>query len=57
MRRHPHGASSRPPLPRPGNGYGRAARLGPPHQLRAFASKASKRVRDFNWLLAVSLDD
>jgi hypothetical protein len=26
-------------------------------QLQVFAVKARKRVRDFSWLLAVSLDD
>jgi hypothetical protein len=57
MRRLPHGATTRPPMPRPGNGYGRPVKLGPSSQLRAFAVKASKRVRDVNWLLAVNLDD
>jgi len=57
MRRLPHGGTSRPPLERPGSGYGRPLKLGPPTQLQVFAVKARKRVRDFSWLLAVSLDD
>jgi len=57
MRRVPHGGTTRPPMERPGNGYGRRPRLGPPTQLQAYAVKARKRVRDFSWLLAVSLDD
>jgi hypothetical protein len=57
MRRVPHGGTTRPPLARPGNGYGRPLKLGPPSQLRAYAVKSRKRVRDFRWLLAVSLDD
>ena len=57
MRRVPHGGTTRPPLERPGSGYGRRPKLGPPTQLRAYAVKARKRTRDFSWLLAVSLDD
>ena len=57
MRRVPHGGTTRPPMERPGNGYGRRPRLGPPTQHQAYAVKARKRVRDFSWLLAVSLDD
>ena len=29
MRRVPHGATTRPPLSRPGSGYGRPVKLGP----------------------------
>ena len=57
MRRPSRGATSHPPLRRPGNGYGRPLEVGPSHQLRAFAVKASKRTRDAGWLLAVPLDD
>jgi hypothetical protein len=57
MRRLPHGATARPPLSRPGNGYGRPLKPGPSDRLQAFAVKSRKRVRDPNWLLAVPLDD
>ena len=57
MRRIPHGGSTRPPLARPGNGYGRPVKLGPSSQLRAYATRSRTRVRDFGVLLAVSLDD
>jgi hypothetical protein len=57
MRRVPHGGTTRPPMVRPGSGYGRPLKPVPSTQLRAYAVKARKRVRDFSWLLAVSLDD
>ena len=57
MRRVPHGASTHPPLSRPGSGYGRPVKLGPPTQLQAVAVKSRKRVRDFAMLLAVSLEE
>jgi hypothetical protein len=57
MRRLPHGGTTRPQLPRPGNGYGRPLKAGPSDRLQSFAVKSRKRVRDFDWLLAVSLDD
>ena len=57
MRRVPHGATTRPPLARPGSGYGRPVKLGPSNQLRAYATRSRTRVRDFGVLLAVSLDD
>jgi hypothetical protein len=57
MRRVPHGGSTSPPMARPGSGYGRPVKLGPTSQLQAYAVKSRKRVRDFGWLLAVSLDD
>jgi hypothetical protein len=44
-------------MARPGSGYGRPLKLGPPSQLQAYAVKSRKRVRDFGWLLAVSLED
>jgi len=56
MRRVPHGATTRPPLARPGSGYGRPVKLGPSKQLRAHATRSRARVRDFGMLLAVSLD-
>jgi hypothetical protein len=57
MRRVPHGATTRPPLSRPGSGYGRPVKLGPPKQLRAFATRSRTRVRNFEMLLAISLDE
>ncbi len=57
MRRVPHGATTRPPLERPGSGYGRPVKLGPSSQLQAYAVKSRARMRDFGWLLAVSLED
>ena len=57
MRRVPHGGTSHPPMSRPGSGYGRPQKLGPPTQLQAYAVKSRTRVRDFGWLLAVVLDD
>ena len=57
MRRVPHGASTRPPLARPGSGYGRPVKLGPSSQLQAHAVNSRARMRDFGWLLAVSLED
>ena len=55
MRRIPHGATTRPPLARPGSGYGRPVKLGPSNQLHAYATRS--RARDFGMLLAVSLDE
>ena len=57
MRRVPHGASSHPPLSRPGSGYGRPVKLGPPSQLQEVAVKSRERRRDFGMLLAVSLEE
>jgi hypothetical protein len=57
MRRLAHGATTRPPLARPGSGYGRPVKLGPSSQIHAYAVKSRVRVRDFGMLLAVSLDD
>jgi hypothetical protein len=58
MRRVPHGGTTRPPMERPGSGFGRRpVKLGPSERLQAYAAKSRKRVRDFSWLLAVSLDD
>jgi len=44
-------------MERPGAGYGRPQKLAPSTQLQAYAVKSRRRVRDFSWLLAVSLDD
>ena len=57
MRRNAHGATTRPPLPRPGSGYGRPVKAGPSNQLHAHATRSRTRVRDFGMLLAVSLDE
>jgi hypothetical protein len=57
MRRLPHGGTTRPAMPRPGNGYGRSVKAGPSDRLQAFAVKSRTRRRDPNWLLAISLDD
>ncbi len=57
MRRVPHGATTRPPLARPGSGYGRPVKLGPPDQLQEVAVRSRKRMRDFAMLLAVSLEE
>ena len=57
MRRVPHGSTTRPPMARPGGGYGRPVKLGPSNQLRAHATRTRSRNRDFGMLLAVSLED
>jgi hypothetical protein len=57
MRRIPHGATTRPPLARPGSGYGRPVEPGPSKQLHAYATRSRTRVRDFGMLLAVSLEE
>ncbi len=57
MRRLPHGATTRPPLSRPGSGYGRPVREGPPGPLLEHAAKAPATTRDYAVLLSVSLDD
>jgi hypothetical protein len=57
MRRVPHGATNRPPMARPGSGYGRPVKLGPSNQLHAYATRSRARVRDFGMLLAVSLEE
>ena len=57
MRRVPHGATTRPPLARPGSGYGRPVKLGPPDELQEVAVKSRKRNGDFGMLLAVSLEE
>lgn len=46
IRRPPHGATRRPPLARPGNGYGRPLRPGPPAQWRDPAALATFRSWD-----------
>lgn len=46
MRRLPHGGTSRPPLARPGSGYGRPVRTGPPASWREHDVVAAARRRD-----------
>lgn len=41
MRRLPRGATLRPPLERPGNGFGRALRPGPSSAVRVGAREAA----------------
>jgi hypothetical protein len=45
MRRPAHGATTRPPMERPGNGFGRPVRPRPPAQWRNVATLATLR----NW--------
>lgn len=46
MRRLSHGGTSRPPLARPGSGYGRPVRTGPPASWREHDLVAAARRRD-----------
>jgi hypothetical protein len=46
MRRPAHGATRRPPLERPGNGFGRAARPRPPAAWRDVTTLAAIREWD-----------
>ena len=46
MRRLPHGGTSRPPLARPGSGYGRPVRTGPPASWREHDVVVAARRRD-----------
>ena len=55
MRRLPHGSTTRPPLARPGNGYGRAPHAGPPANWRDPDAVLRARRRDMLELLL--LDD
>jgi hypothetical protein len=43
MRRLAHGPTKRPPVPRPGNGYGRPVRPGPDPRWRQTAAEARRR--------------
>jgi hypothetical protein len=53
IRRPAHGATRRPPVERPGSGYGRPVRSGPPARLRGMVVHA--RSWDPSELLVVSL--
>jgi hypothetical protein len=55
-RRQPHGASRRPPMPRPGSGYGRPLRTGPPSSWRVHDLVAQARESDPQQLLIVPAD-
>lgn len=57
IRRLPHGATRRPPMPRPGSGFGRPVRTGPPKELRDAATDPDARAWDPAELLQVVLDD
>jgi hypothetical protein len=54
-RRPAHGATRRPPVERPGSGYGRPVRPRPPAELREMVADA--RNWDPTELLVVSLSD
>jgi hypothetical protein len=54
MRRPGHGATRRPPLERPGNGFGRPLRARPDEALRDAATIARLRRRDPVELLRVA---
>lgn len=53
MRRLPHGSTTRPPLARPGNGYGRTPQAGPPATWRDPGAVMRARRRDVLELLLV----
>ena len=55
MRRVPHGSTTRPPLARPGNGFGRTPQAGPPPNWRDPTAVLRTRQRDVLELLL--LDD
>jgi len=57
MRRPAHGATARPPMARPGSGYGRPARPGPPESWREPDVVAQARRRDPVELLLASVSD
>jgi hypothetical protein len=46
MRRHAHGATRKPPLERPGNGFGRPVRARPSAMLRDVSTIA--KLRDWD---------
>jgi hypothetical protein len=54
VRRLPHGATKRPPVVRPGSGYGRPVRPVPPDELRA-ALALTLTSRDESELVALLL--
>jgi hypothetical protein len=51
MRRLPHGSTTRPPLERPGNGFGRTPKVGPPPTWRDPETVMRARQRDLLELL------
>ena len=55
MRRPAHGATRRPPLVRPGNGFGRPLRPGPRREWRSPDTVAEVRAWDPVELLIVNL--
>jgi hypothetical protein len=55
MRRLPHGATRRPPLARPGNGYGRPVRPRPTAKWRAADDVAARRAWDPAELLIIDI--
>jgi hypothetical protein len=54
MRRPRHGASSRPPLARPGNGFGRPLRPGPRDRAPLPSDEEFRRALE-RWLVDVDL--
>jgi hypothetical protein len=54
--RRSHGATTRPPLPRPGAGYGRPVRAAPPEGWRDRELTADAQARDPQQLLSASAD-
>jgi hypothetical protein len=56
IRRLPRGATTAPPVARPGTGYGRAVRTGPPEELREYDTVAEGHRFDPDALLAEPLD-
>jgi hypothetical protein len=56
MRRHARGASTAPPSPRPGAGYGRAPDAGPPASWREYDLLAQARRCDPEELLVEPAD-
>jgi hypothetical protein len=55
MRRHAHGATRKPPVERPGNGFGRSVRPGPPKHWRGSDAYATARNWNPSDLLVVDL--
>jgi hypothetical protein len=55
IRRPAHGGTRRPPVERPGNGFGRSVRTGPPAHLRTTDACAQMRAWDPSELLVISL--
>ncbi len=57
MRRHAHGATRKPPVERPGNGFGRPVRPGPPKHWRGADAYAIARNWNPSDLLVVDLGE